>query len=134
MDLGSHSVPNTVFTFKVPVVLSNVWQECLGGRYGGLGKGRTVAAKQQVDGRDEGVSSALCNVSTGLMLCKDSSSKTGFASWGNIVWRQSWTCTLCLLPLWFFSETSSKKASVEVTPTGGASPSFTITICFLSVF
>lgn len=34
----------------------------------------------------------------------------------------------------FLSETSSKKTSVEVTPTGGASPLFTITICFLSVF
>lgn len=34
MDLGSHSLPNTVFTFKVPVVFSNVWKEHLGGRYG----------------------------------------------------------------------------------------------------
>lgn len=58
MDLGSHSVPNTVLTFKVPV-LSGVWQDCLGRRYGGLGKGRTVPAKQLVDGGDKDVSSAL---------------------------------------------------------------------------
>lgn len=68
------------------------------------------------------------------MLYKDDSTQTGSVLFGGIIWRWSLTCNLGLLSLWFFSETSSKKTSVAVTPTGGASPSFTITTCFLSVF
>lgn len=52
MDLGSHSLPNTVFTFKVPVLFSNVWEECLGGRYGGFTKGRSMVIAKQLTGGD----------------------------------------------------------------------------------
>jgi len=39
MDLGSHSLPNTVFTFKVPVVFSDIRKEGLGGRWGDFCEG-----------------------------------------------------------------------------------------------
>lgn len=59
MDLGSHSLPNTVFTFKVRVLVSDVWKERLGGRYGGFMKGRSmVTAKQLTDRGRQDVSSA----------------------------------------------------------------------------